>query len=105
MKDEHESLTYMKRAQVNRSSKSLTQFLMARLFVNVFVQSHFEKRISKALLALHTDLKLSLVRYRNQNEMEELSSKWSELSSYDPGMWYLSLNLPSVPSPHSPISP
>nr|CAH0103668.1 unnamed protein product [Daphnia galeata] len=60
MKDEQEQLTYMRKAQ-----------------------THFERRVSKALLNLQTDLKLSLVRQRSSSEAQELSSKWDELSTYD----------------------
>ncbi|EFX79137.1 hypothetical protein DAPPUDRAFT_245167 [Daphnia pulex] len=60
MKDEQEQLTYMRKAQ-----------------------THFERRVSKALLNLQTDLKLSLLRQRSSSEAQELSSKWDELSTYD----------------------
>ncbi|XP_057364978.1 TBC1 domain family member 19-like [Daphnia carinata] len=60
IKDEQEQLNYMRKAQ-----------------------THFERRVSKALLNLQTDLKLSLVRQRSSSEAQELSSKWDELSTYD----------------------
>ncbi|KZS07845.1 TBC1 domain family member 19 [Daphnia magna] len=60
IKEEQEQLNYMRKAQ-----------------------THFERRVSKALLNLQTDLKLSLVRQRSSSEAQELSSKWDELSTYD----------------------
>jgi len=40
-----------------------------------------------ALVNLHTELKLSLVRPRSNSESQELASKWEELSTYDQGIY------------------
>ena len=36
-------------------------------------------------MALHKELKIPFIRPRNNTEVEELSAKWNELSTYDQG--------------------
>ncbi|CAF4853608.1 unnamed protein product [Pieris macdunnoughi] len=45
--------------------------------------AQWEKRIHKSLNSMCSDLETSLAKVRSQSEQEELSAKWSELSTYN----------------------
>ncbi len=59
--------------------------LTKRIVCSVTPQNHFERKITKAILSLHKELKFPLIRTRSTSEVQELTSKWDELSSYGQG--------------------
>lgn len=45
----------------------------------------WEKRIHKSLNSMCTEIGVSLARFRQASDKDELEEKWSELSTYDIG--------------------
>uniref|UniRef100_A0A8D3E1X8 TBC1 domain family, member 19 n=1 Tax=Scophthalmus maximus TaxID=52904 RepID=A0A8D3E1X8_SCOMX len=76
-----------RRGLANQSAFFVTQYPNMCVCVCSLTQASWEKRVLKSLNSMSTELGVPLARMRPAAEQKELTNKWNEMGTDEPGLW------------------